>query len=312
MSVTSKVEIADDTDNHYWCKESPNIQRAWSPSSLDTLQTCPRKYFYSYVLGVKTDWNRPAPSFGRFFHSGCEIYRKTLAETGDPDLAIDNAVNYGLEIGWEWEGDEARNNFTLVRALIWYFDKWKNDSLEILTLASGRPAIEVSFKIALPLTNPDGEPYLLTGFMDNLVSFMGTPMVHEMKTTKTTIGENYYAQYTMSNQVSAYCLAGSVHFGSAISDLLIDATQIGVTMSEFGRSPQRRTAEQLEEWLDNTLVSLQDAERFAEKNHWPMNLSACNHYGGCPFRAHCSQLPSMRDDTEFEIDRREYIDRRGD
>ena len=305
------IEIADTADDHYWCKESPNVQRAWSPSSLDTLQSCARKYYYKYVLGIEGDFEKPAPVFGRYFHDCAGRYRAALLRGEPEDQAVDEAVSHALELGHGWEGDKTRNKFTLTRALIWYFEHYKNDDMKILELADGRPAIEVSFKIALPLISPDGEPYLLSGFIDGLVHTFGMNTVQEMKTTGYTLGDRYYEFFKNSNQVSAYTMAGHVFFGDQIQGLMIDAVQTAVTMTEFGRHFEKRSPARLEEWIQTTVWWIKQAERYVDEDNWPMNLSACNHYGGCPFRNDvCSQTPKMRTMEEFEIKRRTVIDHR--
>jgi hypothetical protein len=116
----------------------------------------------------------------------------------------------------------------------------------------------------------------------------------DKKTTRYQLDENYFNQYSPHNQVSEYSLAGAIMFDVPIKGVIIDAVQLGVTFSRFQRSQITRTPAQLEEWMADSIVHIRQNEEYVRQNHWPQNDTACDMYGGCPYRAICSSSPELR------------------
>lgn len=311
------VESAPETNNSYWCTSAPNVQRAWSSSSLDTLQTCAYKYYLQYVLGLRSPVTPPL-AFGSIYHSALEKYDAARLSGLSPRASTVPALKSvlkDLQASEFPQGDTARNAHTLLRAVAWYAHAYTEDPYTTMVI-NGEPAIEVSFKIALPLSNPDGEQYLLTGFLDGAVQYAGTyNFVRERKTTKTTLSSSFFRQYKLTNQSFLYTVAGNVVLGKKFHGILYDVAQTAVSFTEFARHQETRTEAQLEEWLQGTMEWIKYAENLAESGHYPRNHSACGHYGGCPFSSYCSKDPGIRENftpDQFTLNRRTEIDARGD
>lgn len=290
----AEVAPLSEEDLSYWCKSEPNIQRAWSPSSLKTFQQCPRKYFYSYIQG----WRFPSADyfdFGTIYHTVLNEWDRARIEGAGPEEATLLVARRALELteDYQWT-DNRRGREQLVRACVWYADKYADNKLYALPLPSGAPAIEVSFKLLLPLVNPDGDNYLLAGYMDLVAEYGSMAVVVDRKTTVSMVEGRYFEQFSPDNQVSCYVLAANVLLGRNMDGMLIDACQTGVGFSRHERDFASRTPEQLDEWLSDTEVWIRRAETCAMEGHWPMNPNSCHHFRGCEFRQFCNKAASTR------------------
>jgi hypothetical protein len=294
---TSKTGIRES-----FSKLVANHQLAWDSTSLGALKTCPRYYYYNIVCGYVSSYESIHLRFGSEYNNALVTFHKARATGLDYEASVLVAVRYALEHTWNltlnrpWTSDEpTKNRETLIRTVIWYLDHFKDDVLETYILASGEPAVELSFVMDLGIySGLSDEPYVACGYLDRLVTFMDRPWVTDWKTTKSALDQRYFAQYSPNNQVSQYSTAGGIITGEPIGGLIIDAAQLGVTFSRFQRSQISRTKPQLEEWMRSSLVTIQQNERYVEDDFWPMNETACSNYGGCPYREVCGSTPEIR------------------
>ena len=280
----------------------PRLQVAWDSTSLGALKRCPRYYEYNIIEGYVGHQESVHLRFGSEYNNALVTYHKRRAEGKDKEEALLLAVRYALEHTWDdalgrpWSSDmPEKNRETLVRSVIWYLDQFADDSLETLILADGTAAVEMPFRLHLDLNSGlTGEDYLLCGYLDRMVTFMGQIWITDWKTSKYALNEQYFHQYSPNNQMSQYTLAGSIIASSPIAGVIIDAAQLGVTFSRFQRGQVSRTKAQLEEWLDDSIFHIRQNESFVKANHWPMNDTACHNYGGCPYRTVCAASPEIR------------------
>lgn len=284
-----------------------SIQFAWDSTSLGWLKECPRKYQLSMLGGYRLKGESVHLSFGRWYHSGLELYDRLRAEGKGHDEAQTEMVGQAAE--WTWDRETGRawttdNTYktreTLIRSLIWYTEHFKEDPAQTVILDNGKPAVELSFKLTLdqgPTTGtgtPDQQLYILCGHMDRVVTYQEGTYICDRKTSSTTITSSYFDQYDPDNQMSLYTFAGRIIYNLPIKGIIIDAAQVAVGFTRFSRGFTHRTESQLEEWLQDTYHWFAQAERFATEGYWPMNDKSCHKYGGCPFRQVCSKSPEVR------------------
>lgn len=287
-----------------FCKSVPYLQRVWDSTSYGLLLDCPRKYYFTMILGYQKH-PLPAPLwFGIFMHRGIETLIKAKAAGSKTPLL--DAVKLVLKETWgyEPEGDNARTRYTLIRALVWYSEHYKDSPAETIIMADGKPAAELSFRFPFPLDNPDGEPYLLSGHMDGLIRFAKQVWVNEVKTTVAGLNDQYFKRYTPDTQVSWYTLASSVALSEPAEGVMIDAIQTGVNFTRFQRGPVPRTKEVMDEWTKDMRIQLQIAEQYAKAEYWPGNDKSCTKFGGCTFQDVCGKSPSVRRNflnAEFKV-----------
>lgn len=305
------------------------LQFAWDQTSLGLLMECPRKY----QLSILEQWSSKGKShhltFGGRFADAMQHYHLARAGGKDHEEALDIVVAQALRDTWirplcedegcdqfgkphvhtdtgePWDsGDTKKNRMTLIRSIIWYFETYRDDAMRTVILPNGEPAVELlfTFESGIKASNNLGE-FLFTGHIDRLVDFDGTKFVLDNKTTGGGLGTYYFSQYDLDNQMSQYTLAGRVCYNVPVKGVVIDAAQIMVGFTAFGRSITTRSQAQLDEWHGNAGSWLHLAERFADSGKYPMNLKSCNNYGGCAFRSVCGSDPAIRKnmlETHFE------------
>jgi hypothetical protein len=309
----------------------PNWQVAWDSTSLGWFKKCPQLYKYNMIDQWAPKRKSIHLTFGGYYASGVERYAHHRAKDMDHESAILAVVKWVMAETWfpqadptcpichgvglvpqeehdfpdsvncecvqgrPWEtGDSYKNRYTLVRTLIWNLDD-RNESTAWTTviLANGKPAVELSF--TFPIFEIEGEQIYISGHMDEMVRDSTNSLwVKDDKTTKSQLDKNYFNQWTPNNQMSLYSVAGKVVYNEPVKGVIIRAAQIQVGGSRFATAQAPRPAPVLDEWLADFKVWVGLARQYAVANHWPKNDTACNDYGGCPFRAVCAVSPSHR------------------
>lgn len=274
------------------------VQIAWDSTSIGLAQTCMRKYYYTNILGIQPKRKSVHLLFGGIYASALENYYKWRAEGDDYELALRKTVRLALGQSWDKDrnlplhfDDTKKTRANLIRTIVWYLEQFADESEEGITthhLENGSPACELSFSIEVD------DSLILCGHLDRVVSFASHLYVMDQKTSGGTIGPYYFNQFDTSNQMSLYTWAGKAVLHTPVRGVIIDAAQIAVGFSRFERSITTRSKGQLDEWFDNTLETIKLAQQYAEEDHWPMNFTACDNYGGCPFRELCSRDPRIR------------------
>jgi len=290
--------------NSSFSQKLPGLQLAWDSTSLGALKECPAKYKMAIVDGFVPRETSVHLVFGLIVHGASEHYNHAKAKGADHEDALRAAVSYALAESWDKDlnrpkavfDDKNKSRPNLIRTIVWYFEQFKDDSLETLILSNGKPAVELSFDMNLHHSSAaTGEAYSLCGHMDRVALLNGQPYIIDIKTSKSIVDENFFKKFSPDNQFSTYTLAGKVAFDIPVHGLIVDAAQIAVTFSRFARGVVTRTEAQLTEWYDSTLDWIDSAERYASKGHWPQNDKSCGNYGGCPYREVCSRSPESRE-----------------
>jgi hypothetical protein len=275
----------------------PNLELVWSSTTLGLLKECPRKYQYSIIEGWASRGENIDINFGWLYHGALERFQRRLAEGLDRDSALVSCVTWTmieakpLLLADPSETAANKSLRNLIRSIVWHCDNFEHDVLEQVILANGEPAVELSFVIDAGIQSASGEDFQFSGHLDRLVRFNNATYWHDYKTTKTTLGDNYFEGFNPDNQATLYTLASRVAFDIPTLGGMIDAAQIAVGFTRFGRKPINRTQGQLDEWLNDTRMYLAQAEVYAVRNHWPMNDKACFR---CNFRDICSKDPRVR------------------
>ena len=294
-TTTSSIRLS-------FSQENQRHQIAWDSTSLGALKRCPRYYQYSILDGYVARSENVHLRFGSELNNALVIYCKCRAKGEDYETAVLSAFRYALTKTWDedlgrpWTSDEpTKNRETLIRSIVWYLDKYQDDSLETLVLATGEAAVELPFRIEIDqYSSLTGEPYLLCGYLDRKVEFHDKPWITDWKTTKYSLDEKYFDRYTPDNQVSQYSFAGTIIGHQPVAGVIIDAMQLGVTFTRYQRQEIGRTPSQLEEWLRDSIHFIRLNETYVLENYWPQNDTSCEKYGGCVFRKICSASPEVR------------------
>jgi pyridoxine/pyridoxamine 5'-phosphate oxidase len=95
--------------------------------------------------------------------------------------------------------------------------------------------------------------------------------------------------------MTLYTFASHVIFETPVQGVIINSIQIMIENApRITRGVTYRTKGQMEEWLKDLRHWLDKAQEYAEAGYWPMNDTACDKFGGCPFRDVCSKSPEVR------------------
>jgi PD-(D/E)XK nuclease superfamily len=301
------------------------IRWAWDATCLGDFKKCPRYYFLKRVEGWTNDTGIHL-RWGTEYHKALEDYDRSRSAGVNHNDSMHDTVRALLERIEDWQpepktkSEELKSKANLLRSVVWYFEHYKPDPAKTLELKNGKPAVELNFNFSIgisPIYFPsdpsrsiiddmfikhDKPTYHLCGYLDRVVDFSGDLYVMDRKSTTTTLNSNYYERYDNDNQMSLYTLASQVLLQSPIKGVIIDAVQVAVGFSRFGRGFTYRTPDQLEEWLDQTKYYISLAETCAVNNYWPMNETSCDKYGGCEFRGICGKSPGVRErflESEF-------------
>lgn len=287
----------------------PRLQLAWDSTSMGTFKECPRKYYYSIVLGWQPREVSVHLQFGLLYHAAIESYHRLKAKGASHAQAVRAATHFCLKATWDsklnrpWYSDHKnKNRLTLIRTVIWYLNQFEHDSIKTIIRADGQPAVELSFRFQTSYLSPDGSPYLICGHLDRLGELEGLIYGCDYKTTAWTLSPEFFNKFSPDNQMSTYSFAGKVIFQQPIKGIIIDAAQVAVTFSRFERGFAPRSDDQLDEWYNEWGYWVKQAEGMAITAHngsgamaFPMNDKSCSHFGGCPFQKICGKEPKVRE-----------------
>lgn len=280
------------------------IQVFWDATSLDLAQSCPRKYYYSMIRGIRPKEQSVHLLFGGIYASALEHFYKHRATGSSVNEALRLVVHEALISSWDEEkgvpkafDDPKKTRAALIRTIIWYVEQFANeteDGLRTYHLQDGKPAVELSFSLEL------NEDIVYCGHLDRVVQMGEELYVMDQKTTGGTVGPYYFNGFSPSNQMSGYSFAGQVILKSPVRGVIIDAAQIAVNYTRFERGITSRSKDQLEEWYQATIQSISAFRRQVEigpenEQAYPQNPTACGNYGGCSFRILCSRSPKVRE-----------------
>ena len=274
------------------------LQLVWDSTSLGALKLCPRYYELSIVRGYTPRTLGVDLAFGLWLHGARERFYRARAQGTPHDEALLASLEWLLTQTYDtqamrpWASDHPqKNRLTLVRTFVWYVDQWLDDPLETITLASGAPAVELTFRFATDYLAPSGANFELAGHLDRVVRFQGELWDSDLKSTKSTLDQGYFSGFTPDNQMSLYSYASRVVYDLPARGVIIDAAQVAVTFSRFARGTVARSKDQLDEWYGELGTWLAHATEYARAGHWPQNDKACFR---CAFRAICARPPSVR------------------
>jgi hypothetical protein len=279
----------------YWCTEAPAVPRIWSSSSIKTISDCPRRFQYEYVEGWGAAEESLDITFGSFFHSCMEIYWIFRHFEWSHEDAVLHAVDLALQLGTllpepKRDSQKAKTKKNLVRAVVWYFDEYE-DEISQLVYIKDKPAVEINFSFLLDLINPDGDLYIVQGYLDNLRLFVQQRTCWDYKTTGKSVGDYYLAGFSPNIQTEIYTIGARVYSSGNYTQFMADIIVIQMTGVQFHRHPVYLTPGKLEETLEDIKGWIRLAEDCARREYYPKNTQSC---GWCTFHDVCNTDPQLR------------------
>lgn len=296
---------------------SEGRQVIWSASSLTSYMKCPRYYYYTYIQGWSSAKKSVHLLFGGWYATAMETFYTQVSAGVEPLVALRETVREALQNTWDVEDEEGewisdhntKTRDNLIRSIVWYIDQYYLDpaaeDYPISVLADGTPAVELKFVWEL------ADNIMLRGVLDRVVEADDGQYIMDQKTTGGAISAYYFKQYTNDAQMSTYTITGKVLYNLPVKGIIVDAAQIAVGFTRFGRGFISRSNQQLEEFKDTAIAYIRRAQT---DNDYLPNYASCNNYGGCAFRDVCARSPELRDNflrADFKrIDRQNTVETR--
>lgn len=269
---------------------SPIMQTVDS-TKINCFLDCPRQYFFSYVLGWRSDRPNNHLVFGSAWHEAMEH----LLLNGYSELSVVMAYDKFEKLyreSFPMDTDELFKPKTpnnALKALLAYCDHYRHDEFKTLhTEIGGSIAIDdersIVFRMDSICQNPDGSLFSL-----------------EHKTKGSAFNRQWNDQWALAFQVGTYshvlnCLA----VDRPVKGVVINGVAFAAKETKFQRVPVYRSPGHMQNWLFharhycNQLEAEVDAliDSCENLGHdvltaFPQNPGSCTKYFGCQFYDYC-------------------------
>jgi hypothetical protein len=262
-------------------------------SSVDIIQTCPRKAQYALVRNLRKEDESEALVFGKAIHSALEtLYRTDPAKRSLSDMiAAFETAGASLSIVPDGEKRSLSNG---VKILNRYFAAYANDPWVIYSDKDG-PWVERSFELPFKTHNKFTSVFV-HGQMDAVMQNVetGELVVVDHKTTSTV--SDLINRVKPNLQFSLYAWAAK-EMGLPVNRVMVNGIQVAKTKSDFLRIFTDRGADDFAE-LDLSIThAVEQYDKFSASESWPMNTSSCSNYGGCQYLGICQLDKALKENA---------------
>lgn len=251
-----------------------------SYSSLNLLATCMRKFEFNktYPRRIR-DSDQYAADVGTSLHKGLQDYMVHANE----DSAYWQVMK---SFPYFWEYNQTRDDRSLEAALytldemIFKMDMSDWELMEIVKPdGSIVPAIEVPFEIRLKgLDLPDGRGVAFTGFMDAAMRHRSHGLVRTLDIkTHRRAREDATPVYKYDSQQIPYGIVLEHVQGNPVEEfevLYLDS-YIDIVEPRVHLYPFMKDSTDIQEWLINTVMSVQRIQRAMEMDYFPRTDGGC-------------------------------------
>lgn len=283
-----------------------NFPLIWDSTALASLRACHKQLEYSTFRSLKRRGESVHLHAGAAFARGLEVARLAFyAEGLSPNECIARGIHALITAYGDFDpGGSAKSCDRMVGALEYYFSEFpfETDPARVISL-QGKPAVEFSFAIPLPISHPEsGEPLIFAGRFDAIVEYAGGLYAMDEKTT-SSLGAMWSKQWDLRGQFCGYAWAMREH-NLPPAGTIVSGVSILKTKYEQQRAIIPQPDWKINEWLADSLAEITLAKsRFLAGEKARKNWSeSCNGYGGCAYKELCSvEDPSPWIDTYFEV-----------
>lgn len=262
-------------------------------SSLDIIQTCPRKAQYALKMGYRKEDETEAMAFGSSIHAGIEKMYSLDPDDRRLEAMIDAfTARAAASLSNVPPGDK-RSISNGHKILKTYFETYRNDPWKILLNSDGQPMVEQDFQF--PLMDHLDLRIHWFGRVDAILknTETGEVVVCDHKTT-SSLGVDFFNRVKPNHQFTGYVLACQKFFGLPVNQMMVDGIQVAKTKCDLTRVFTYRGEDDFDEFKESVLNTVQNYLDYGHSNQWPMNTSSCGQYGGCQYREPCSERQEFR------------------
>ena len=273
------------------------------------LNSCPRKYYWSYIRNLKPTQGSTALRYGITWHAAMEgLYGHIKKHGWTHDGGAVEAAISAAKDAWAEQStkqsyfDDYRTLENCLQSLLSYLAHFNHDEGMLKV-----NFVERRFKIKLELDAMEmvrfprvsKQGIVFAGRLDADITLTGRPWQMEQKTTGQSLSyqkfrlhrnpQNIgyaYANRCISEEPSEGCLI-VLHQLTAYKSKKTETW--GAPKIDFDRVPQIYTDGDLESWRESFLNTAEIILRNMEMGIWPMNYDSCYQYGQCKFTNLCEQ-----------------------
>lgn len=254
-----------------------------SPSTINLIQTCWRKFQYEKIQGLRTIHSNTALETGDLYHKYLEAYYNGK---------ISGRAQNITESLTEGRVHATRLNLS-PSEIIEIETIFKNYCLHYSSESWKPIAVEKPFSSPEPIHETEHFIFFLEFKTDLIVENNGEILAVDHKSK----GKKSYPN-KLNHQYIATC------FGLGINKLVENViykqnTMDGSKLTFSDRFPRRimeYTDAELDNWHDEMIDLCDDYEKRVSANKFPINYTSCDKFGGCTFSSICSEpLDEMRE-----------------
>ena len=261
----------------------------FSPTGIETA-FCLRKFYFSKMLGLKSNITPYALWYGAAVHLGVETFYKDKNIMSH--VEVRNKVIEVASADWishNVHGDNKRNLASLIITMGNYCDEYEHDQADIM------PAfVEASQWVPMP------NGTMLLCKIDRVREDCGRKTIVDTKTSSWALTDFFFKRYENNLQTSLYyhaveTLIGECH-GVQIDGIKVPPPPEGSSTIPFARRTFLREELQLEDAINTycrvTDYIMEGMEKYKDDeegllHHMYCNQTKCDEYGGCEFLPIC-------------------------
>lgn len=269
-----------------------------SPSSLNEIQLCQRRFYFSRVLR-RVPFIKAEPLVkGDLMHVLLENYYLHRMEDNNR-LPIMDAMEAATEKGRQHAITidlpvvESEN---IIKVFHEYVDYYKEERW--VPIAVEQPFSKVLYEredivsseldeTGNPVILVEGVRLLIEGKIDCVFRLVdGNIVITDHKT-----GKRFMKATKLSNQGFAYA------FGTGIPNFIYNRIGFQKTYEpkdRFVRPNFSYTEEDIDSWADETIYWAEYILKCIETNYYPANFTSCDKFGGCIYKSVCERPPQHR------------------
>lgn len=291
-------------------------------SSLDIIQTCPRKASYLLDRKLRSRNESPALLYGSAIHKALEVFyshparERTIprdflkhaelipANVVPPtDHFLYTAIREFCRIAEPLKAlpdDNKRSLNTGIWTLFNYFQTYIQDPYVIYCDDNG-PVVERKF--SLPIYSGSLFDIELFGTIDAVLRHDHTgvilPCDHK---TSSVVGMDFYNRLRPNHQYTGYLLGAQRVLGLETDSFMVNCIQVKprpVTTRgqapHFPRQITKRNEQDFSEFIDVLVAAVGQYLNWKKSGVWPLGpTNSCANYGGCQFLDVCGAPASLR------------------
>ena len=278
-------------------------------SKRSTVESCPRKYYLSYIRNLESINGSTSLRYGTCWHELMDVFYANMIGKEHNKENIQEAMTQAIiaaDVRWQQETEgkdwysDYRSRENLILSFAMYIQHFNQDHIFMKVTSTER-------KFNISMFDSNGQPFIFAGKIDGEATLSGLNWNIEHKTT----GQPLFKQEQRLNrsaQFIGYTFAGQQQ-GKKVEGTLVMFHHLSATKSrktgeygrpkvEFKRIAQMFSKEDILNWKQSLCYTAAKIRWCEEKNRWPMQFDSCYQFGACRYIDICEQnRPLGEEDT---------------